>query len=379
MAEIWTYQDALEHLADMVEATPGDHLMGRRARAAILTCYRDLPYRAPWTWFNRTVILSTVAPQTDGTAAYTAATRTVTLSGSTWPSDVTDYILLIDGVQCRVASRTSSTVIVLAEATAPAADIASGTTYSLFKALYVLPEEWRNIQHIRELTSGYSLAVSLPVEAHDGSTYVFDTPGTPVTVTVLPRQNGLGQVGLTFTPPPDAVRRYSIKVDAQPRALQLRQFSTAATVTSGQSSVTISSDDVLPERLVGCVARFSTDQNPPTGNYGSNPYAIQRRIIERTSDTAFVVDVAIDDTLSSAGLLISDPIDIEPGAMLTAFQRAIEYEFALLCSFEGLNRRKELMDMALDNAIGNDVRSFRGESSRSRFDPVRHASIGEPS
>lgn len=360
----------LEQTTDVV------HVIGRRMRRAILGCYRELPYKAPWSFYSRNVLLSTVAPQTTGTVAYVASTRTVTLTGATWPSNVVDYVLRIDGVQCRVESRTSSTVIILAEGTAPAANIAAGASYSLFRAIYTLPEEWRNIQTIRDIDSGWSLEIAEPNEVHWDSTGIYDSPGEPRKVSIAQRQAGLGQLGLQFTPPPSAVRRYSITIDAVPRPLSLENFASTATLSANTSTVTIDSGDVLPTRLIGCVARFSLSATEPTGTAGANPYKFQRKIISRTDATHFVVDEAIDTALVGYGMTISDPIDIEPGAMLTAFQRMIEYEFALLSEFEGLSRREALVTAALQQAIGNDLRHFRGGAARRSVNTVRYGTIG---
>lgn len=91
----------------------------------------------PHSWsFLRPRLGTTIsAPYATGTIAIVAGTATLT--GGTWPSWAADGWLVVDGVGYSVASRSSSSVIVLDDSTAA---VSSGTTYSLQRYEYTLPD-----------------------------------------------------------------------------------------------------------------------------------------------------------------------------------------------------------------------------------------------
>ena len=129
--------------------------------------------------------------------------------------------------------------------------------------------------------------------------------------------------------------------------------------------------------MAGAIIRFSTGSTAPTAPEGSiepdpegtdNPYFAQRVIASVDSATTLTLDAAVSSstTLTGVKYQISDPIDIEPFAMLSLFERMVEREFARGIRAEDLSRRETYVRDALIRAAGADHRNVDlGGSSRS--------------
>jgi hypothetical protein len=94
-----------------------------------------------WSFLKPTLEIPTYAPYSTGTIAVT--TGTATLTTGTWPSWAADGDLVYDGIAYEVASRTSSSVIVLRDT---ALTGVSGATYSLINARYTLPNQFGGLE-----------------------------------------------------------------------------------------------------------------------------------------------------------------------------------------------------------------------------------------
>lgn len=87
-----------------------------------------------WSFLHPITTLTTQAPYSTGTIDYDHADTTnfeVTLTSGTWPSWAADGSITINATTYAVATRTSNSVIVLADGDNPGADISSGTSYEL--------------------------------------------------------------------------------------------------------------------------------------------------------------------------------------------------------------------------------------------------------
>ena len=87
-----------------------------------------------------------------------------------------------------------------------------------------------------------------------------------------------------------------------------------------------------------------------------NPYAMQRVIRSVESTTSLTLEQDADATLSGSGYRISSRIDIEPGAMRSAFLRCCEAKFATQ-DRKGQEQREARYERALVFAMAADQRS----------------------
>lgn len=104
---VFTFQDVLDHLTDFFDAdNAGRH--GRVKRRATIEAWLDLYQLFDWTHLSKTGQIITSAAYGTGTVEYVHSSRTLTLTGGTWPADILSRRILISNVTYPVESRTSS-------------------------------------------------------------------------------------------------------------------------------------------------------------------------------------------------------------------------------------------------------------------------------
>jgi len=92
-----------------------------------------------WPWYRRVGTVDLEAPYETGTLSITTDTKTVTLSGGTWPGWAASGTLVISGQLYDVATRDSDTQLTLTHTWAHAT--ISGDSYKLVQYKYDLPDE----------------------------------------------------------------------------------------------------------------------------------------------------------------------------------------------------------------------------------------------
>lgn len=364
-----TYQDVIEHLADVFQVDRKGRIL-RNLRRAVDEAYRDLPQYGYWSCYRRRLILTTVPSQTTGTIAYTHSSRTVTLTGSTFPATAQAYRLIIGNTHFDVESYTDSTHLVLPESSNPGADVASGTTYMLYKSEYLLPVGFRRLLGLYDTSQRRLLEVIEDITEQSLMQAALYSPGVPLYAAIRNTGETQGRLSLIFTPPPVSARNYELLYDTSPREFVINEVHSDGTVavSSGSTSVT-GTGTSFPSNCAGCVIRFSGNSgDEPTGPFGAmvnntdkdNPYVFQTTIAAYTSATAITLTDAAPAAYSGVRYTISDPIDIEPGAMQTAYLRLAEAKFAVLMGLP--DKEREFREAAANRAIlvakENDNRSL---------------------
>lgn len=361
---ILTFQEVVQHLLDIVE-NEANNLNVRQAIRAVQDAYRDFPLKHQWSYYYRKRMLRTVDSYSTGTVTYDhtggANERQVTLATGTWPSWAAYGRLIVGEAAYEVESRVSDSVIILEETANPGVDLAAGTAYTICRAEYPLPVDFRRMIQIYDLDEQKSLFIDSESEQHDAETIYYTSPESPRRVTVRGSQKQLGGMSLIFGPPPSDDHGYSMLYEAAPRALRLMEYKTGkVAITSGSATVT-GTGTAFPTNCAGAIIRVSDSTAPPTSLAGSpddytNPFIFEGVVKSRDSATQLTLTEAATVSDSECSFVLSDPIDIEPHSMRTAFQRLCEAEF------ERLTRRKTwTMAMADANqairlAIENDVR-----------------------
>ena len=90
-----------------------------------------------WSFLKPRIQVTISAPYSTGTIGI--ASGTVTLASGTWPTWAADGHLVVDGTGYAVASRTSSSVIVLEDTSV---SVTSGTEYELQRWQYTMPDDF---------------------------------------------------------------------------------------------------------------------------------------------------------------------------------------------------------------------------------------------
>ena len=90
-----------------------------------------------WRWLEKFHAIPAEAKFDDGTVAVSAGT--VTLTGGTWPSDLTNYFILVDGHTLFVTERLGDTTATVSHTQLT---VAAATEYEAFKYRYDLPSDF---------------------------------------------------------------------------------------------------------------------------------------------------------------------------------------------------------------------------------------------
>lgn len=332
---LWDVQD---YVLDQVVG--GDYSPRNRRLAidAIREAYEEIPARRDWRYYYRPVTIQTVASQTTGTIVYdyTGGTyeRMVTLTGTTWPTDVVKYGLYVAGIRYTVDAYKTSAVITLAEQDAPAADIAS-SAYVLTRDSYELPDGIRKLLYLHDTNAPGRMLPCVEPSDIEQEQRVMRAASQPLMYACY-RGEYASDLAVHFAPSPSTVRTYQGLALWRPRPLKILEYSIGTVATTTDSTTVTGTSTVFTSDMDGGVIRFSktADASLPTDIQGEidknrlNPYAMQRIIRTKASGTSLLLEQAADTTLSGSGYRISSRIDIEPGSMRNAFLRCCEARFA---------------------------------------------------
>lgn len=332
-ATLTTFKDVTDHLMDFLGADSGSTSDLRMCRRAALEALSDISNSHNWNYYQLVGRVNTSAAYETGTITYdhTGGTyeRELTLASGTWPSWAANGTVLINSIPYDVADRKSDTIVTLSANSNPGADVAAGTTYSIYREAYPLPLNFAKLtSELFQLSSKRSLSYLKPGEWHNQKTWSGST-GIPWAYTIAGDPNYHGVQTIRFQHAPSSAEAYGFLYKRHPRRLMTEEYSTG-TVTASGTTITGSSDVAFTTDHVGCVLRISTTSDPVTGLAGSNPFTEERVVVSRTDATTLVVDSAFSGTYSSRRYILSDPVDVEPQAMLNLFLRTAELKLATI-------------------------------------------------
>jgi hypothetical protein len=331
---LFTYKDAVDHLMDWCGG--GIDPIGRRqARQACQEALREVANAHRWSFYYQHGRVTTVDQYTTGTVAYTHSTRTVTLTGGTWPTWAAYGTLRIGNVPYAVASRTSNSAIVLEEESNPGADVAGGESFSIYREAYPLPPLFLSM-----LSLMYDTALARVLEFVDPKVWLSDRRwsagvGVPFGFTIMGSRQLHGQDAVWFSPPPIAARNYDCVYLRAARPLVTEEYATGTVSCSGTTTLTGSSTAWTSLHKGATVRLSSTGTSAPTGPTGGNPAVEERVITAVGSATSITVDTAFTNTLSGVKYIISDPVDVDLDVMLNFFLRTAERRLGFMRQRQG--------------------------------------------
>lgn len=358
------FSDCVDYILDGVMGADSTPRNRRLAIKAVQDAYSEVPMRRNWRYYYRPLTIVTAAQQTTGTIAYTASSRTVTLSSATWPSDVTKYAIWIDGNRYGIVTRSSSTAIILDEKDAPNSDVAAGATYTLARDTYEVPDNLRRLLSLYDTSAPGRLMECVDPGDIIAEQRIARTGSTPYQYSVYRSERFAAGMAVHFAPAPTSAITYQALGLFWPQPLKVLDHHSIGTVatTSGSDAVTGTSTSFTSDHE-GCVMRFSatgslkipTDIQGEIDRNRMEPYAMQRLIKSRESATDLTLEEDADTTLTGSNFRISSLIDIEPGAMRNAFLRCCEARFAPH-DRKGRDEREAAYERALLLAMAGDQR-----------------------
>lgn len=344
---MWTYQDVVDHVCDVFDVDRTNRDL-RLARTAVVSAYREMPFAASWSYFDRSLVVLTAASQTTGTVAYDhtggAYERVVTLTDATWPTWAASGTLLIGDVHYPIFARKSSTEVTLAENVNPGDDLSAGTTYTIYRNSYSLPSTFRRMLQVWDSSTELQLQQCEPGDTFASLRLAYQTPGDPIKYTVRSEGESPGGYGITLAPPPNTARRLELFYEAAPRPLSVEKYSTGTIAISSGGTTVTGTGTAWTSSHVGCVLRVGTSGSEPTSIIGFrddgstsntlNPAVFEAVVTEVASGTSLTIDTASNAAYTTIKYTLSDPIDIAQDAMFSAFLKRVEAEFARMVKRE---------------------------------------------
>ena len=336
--ELFTYQDALEHL----EAhTLGGAMDAERRdfRSAVLGAYTDLASRYDWLYYHTEHEIRLEAQYSTGTIAYDhtggANERQVTLTGGTWPTNAIEGRIKIADVRYPIESRVSDTIITLPADINPGADVAALTTYTWLRSSYTLPADFKDMDPPHTENSYFnqkpvSLDSIMAFERH-----IRASSNPPRWYAIGPDPNLYGQMAMYVQYEPNEAEGLRFFYRRFPRPVTYSgtepasYTETLASNSAGQAVVNGATGTEFNSSMVGSVLRIGTTSTKPTGKRGLNPFVEQRIIKSVASATQLTLDANLENAISvGTKYVISDPLDLRP-TMIEPFLRGCEWKLSL--------------------------------------------------
>lgn len=329
-ATLYTYKDMVDHLLDWLGANPTGEAR-RDARGAVINAMLLLTSSHNWSYYYQQGRINTVAPYTTGTITYdhTGGTyeRMVTLAVGTWPSWASQGVLILNNITYEIASRKSDTVITLGVHNNPGTDVGAGTSYTIYQDSYPLPTDCRAIGEL--ILSGYVYCLEFD-RLGDllQRRRIYRGQAMPRVYTIVGSSDYMNVMQVVFYPPPDTIYPVDFVYQRRPRGLATEDFHEGRVATTADSATITGSGTNWASRHLGSVFRLSRTRELPTSPFGDNQPVCNRIVVAVNSATSITLDDTVPETFASAPYLLSDPIDIEDGAMLVALLRCAEFQLS---------------------------------------------------
>jgi len=359
--------DMVSHLRDYLGANVNNETQ-RVILRSIQAAYRELVNVRRWSYLYHHGRIQLNAAYSTGTVDfdYTGGTyeRQLTLTSGTWPTWAANGTVRIGQVTYDVFRRISNTVLQLDTTLTPVADIASGTSYTIYQDTYSMPADFVSAGAFYPDEAWGGLQWVHPSEWLRTTRYYQSSASLPRFYTFRGSPDVSGRMAISLFPYPDTAKTLDFVYHRRPRAITLSTYSTGTATTSASSATVTGSGTTWTSSMEGSVIRLSGNTTDlPTGFEGSNPYVAERDIQVFTSATSITADSTIPTTYTAVKYEISDPLDIEDGAMLEAFYRCCEKHVSIHRRLKDTPLAVQAYQDQLIKAEEADSRSFQGRAA----------------
>lgn len=359
---LWTYADLIGHAIDYVGAST-DATTERFARRAVQMAMNAIWNDRNWVYFYSRGRINTVASYATGTVGYDATggavERQLTLTGGTLPSWAANGVLAIGNVPYDLFARVSGTVAQLATYSDPGIDIAAGTGYTLAQDTYTLPTDFGAMGEMINVGYARMMQFVAPDEMLKMQRMQI-SPAAPYSYTTMGDPRRYGALVIKFYPPPDAVYAMDYTYRRSPRQLNVIGYDAGtASVTNGSATLT-GTGTTWTSSMVGAIVRLAAngDTNTPTGVSGANPSVQDRSVAAFVSATELTLDAVVTQAFTLAKYAISDPVDIEQGAMLEYLLRSVERQMRIIRRLKATSDEERQYKEAQMMAYEADARHY---------------------
>ena len=324
-----TYFDVVEHLIAASFGGPQDAEQ-RDIRTAVHRCYDELSNIRDWSWQHAHGRVVTVAPATSTVDSYSSPT--VTLSELVAAASQYSHIK-IGNVVCQIASVGTTTVglstvtTVTLDSQVKPTSVSSGDTVTLYKTLYSMPSDFRNLDEPSDEFNWWSGAYVTPDEAMKMERVNFST-GTPLHWTVVKSPTSHNYV-LKLVGYPTTAETVDFTYRRSLRPLRYsghEAASRAGTVSADNESTVGGSGTSFSTGMAGAILRTGDTTAHPGPITSISPYQSEYPVASVSGETELFVDSDITIPASTK-YLITDPVDL-PSHMHNVMLSGAEYWLA---------------------------------------------------
>jgi|SRR6185436_11852140 len=356
--QLTTYHDAVSYLIDYAGGDAQQRTL-TDAQRAVVNGYREFTSSHDWSYYFARHRITTSEPYDTGTVTYVNSTRELTLSGGTWPTWAAYGSVIINQIPYEVASRTSATVLVLSQSSNPGEDIATATSFEIYRDTFPMPCDYLKGFDMLELTGG-QLVLQVTNSDWLSPQQLRAGPAKPSRFAVTADPNYFGVLACRFHPRPDQAYSFDFIYHRRPRQLNIMDYSSGVVSVSNGSASVSGSSTAWASKHIGAVIRFAAtgEKYAPTGREGAYPYAYERVVTSVSAAGALEVDEVLPETLTNVKYRISDPMDLEEGAFMTAFWRECERQLRSYKRMKALNVEDSDYQLSYARAREADSRSM---------------------
>lgn len=349
-----TYQDAIDRLVDYISQNAQAGGI-RVIKQTVLDVYDDIVNGRDWPGLSKPYRLATEAPES-GTLSYVSSTGLFTIDSGSWPTWAELAILQVGDVWSLIKTRTSGTVLVADDIMRPIADIATGTAFTIYKAVFPLPADFRRMRNPMDE------AVDTYIEQVDFAEWMrlahSELNGEPEVYAVAAHPYNPASFVLLAYPFADSDRTVDFAYQRFGRRLKYNGHDSPCrdgTITAATTTAVTGASTAFESDMVGAILRYGrTTTVYPDGIGGSNAFKQQVYISAYTSATSITLHEAI--TISAGKYTISDPIDLDR-TMMDAFWRGCEHKLSQRLKLPGLAQAEKDYEIALEKARGASSKS----------------------
>jgi hypothetical protein len=308
-----TYFDLVESLIVSSYGGPQDAEQ-RDIRSAIHRAYNEVTTIRDWSYYHVHGRVVTNATYSTGTIGVTSGTATLTggsfATAGVTAANVQHWTIRAGDRSYPLGTYSSGTSVTLGSQFS-GLNIDAGTPYTLFRSIYPLPSDFRNMDEPSDEFNWWSGVYVTPDEAMKIER-VSNSSGNPYHWTVIkdPHSNGYAIKLIGYPTEVETVdftyRRTARPIRYSGHEAALRQG------TVGRSSSTVTgSGTAFSSAMVGSILRIGDTTNSPGPIESITPWVSESKITAVGSSTALTTEDS-GTIAGSTKYLITDPIDVAP-------------------------------------------------------------------
>lgn len=323
-----TFFDLVESLIVSSYGGPQDAEQ-RDIRSAIHKAYTELTTVRDWAYYHCHGRIVTSPAYSTGTVAITSGS--VTLTGGSFAAagvtaDNAKYWTLRAGDRSYPIGSYSSATAVTLESAFSGIDVAAGSPYTLFRTVYPLPADFRNMDEPSDEFNWWSGLYVTPDEAMKIER-VSNSSGEPYHWTLIKDPHGANwAIKLVGWPTAKETLDFTYRRTARPIRYSGHEAALRQGTVSQIGSSAAGSGTAFSPAMVGSILRVGDAINSPGPIESLTPWTSESRIEAVSSSTAMVTEDA-GALAPSAKYLITDPIDVAPH-MQSAMESCCDYWLA---------------------------------------------------